>query len=96
MDYGFTLPELTHQNIKRELPSRRDAELVIVVVIRVVVDIEASRIKITNVDTVTIGRPRFACFHPFSLKVEFYCLLAYILSFLYFIREYFVLNKNLR
>ena len=75
--------------IEQELPGSTSAKVVVVVVIRVVVDIEPVGIEVANVDAVTVRRKYVARSRPYALGIEVYVrqLADYILSALYFIRE---------
>lgn len=51
--------------IEMEVPKEADAQVVVVVVLRViVVDVPALGIKVAHVDAVAVGIQRFACSRP--------------------------------
>ncbi len=69
-----------------------DTDVVVAVVIPVVVDIEAVLAEVTDIDTAAVRSDIVCPPSSVALEIEVYCHKAYILSFLYFIREQAMLS----
>jgi hypothetical protein len=71
---------------KIEVPSGRDAQIVIGAIIPVVVDIETTVVEVADVDTVAVRVNALCLFSSKSPKIEIYFLLEidlYSLSFVF-------------
>ena len=69
------------------LPRGGQADVVVAVVVPVVVDIEPVLVEVADIDTVAVRSDIVCPSSSVALEIEVYCQTAYILSFLYFIRE---------
>lgn len=79
---------------EKELPGGPEEHVVVAVVIPVVVDVHATLVDV-EFGVVAIRERSIAHSRPRAPEVEGYCLAAYILFFLYFIREHPVVAKRL-
>jgi len=70
-----------------EVPSGGNADVVVAVVVPVVVDVETLRIEVAHVDVVAVRVDADCSLPSKPPEIEVYRPKAYILSFLYFIRE---------
>lgn len=56
---------------EKEVPRGGNANVVVAVVIRPVVDIETIRVEVADIDTVAVRSHKVACFHPCHWKLRF-------------------------